>query len=115
MAVFSKVILSGSPASGRSVKVAATATLGTIIHTAHATDKDEIYLWAFNFHTADLALTIEFGGVASPDDLIVQTIPFKEGWIPIIPGLPLSGGLIVRAFAPSANLVMVNGFVNRIT
>jgi hypothetical protein len=45
MATFSKLVLSGST-DGRMVLVAATATLGTTIHTAHATDQDEIWLWA---------------------------------------------------------------------
>lgn len=108
----SRVLLSGGT-NGRSIKTVATATPGTLIHTAHATAFDEIFLYATNFHTADLALTIEWGGVTSPDDLTVMTIPFKDGDHLIIPGRHLTGGLIVRAFAASANLVMLNGYVNR--
>jgi hypothetical protein len=109
-----KVRLSGGT-NGRQIKVAATATAGTLIHTADATALDEIYLWAFNSSTAALKLTIELGGVTSPDDLIEQTIAAEDGYALVVPGLPLTGGVVVRAFCASANLVMLNGFVNRIT
>jgi len=114
MATFSKVILSGST-NGRMVKVAATATLGTTVHTAHASAQDEIHLWAVNSDTTARKLTIEFGGAASPDNLIEITIPPESGLIPVIPGLILTNSLVVTAFAESANVVMVAGFVNRIT
>ena len=76
MATYSKQLLSGTAASGRNVKVAATATAGTLIHTAvaGASDMDEIWLYACNTGAADVKLTIEYGGVASPDDLTEVTI-----------------------------------------
>lgn len=114
MAVFSKQILSGST-NGRMIKVVATATAGTLIHTAHATATDEIYLWAVNSDSTDRKLTIEYGGVASPDDLIEFTVPAESGFFAILPGLILTNSLVVRAFAATANVVMVGGFVNRIT
>jgi len=114
MATFSKQLLSGST-NGRPVKVVATASAGTTIHTAHASDIDEVWLWAMNTDTADRKLTIEFGGTTSPDDLIEVTIPAEAGLVAVIPGLPLSGGLLVRAFAAAANVVTLAGYVNRIT
>jgi len=114
MATFSKVKLSGST-DGRMVKVAATATVGTTIHTAHATSLDEISLWAVNSDTTARKLTIEFGGVAAPDNLIEITIPPESGLIPVVPGLILTNSLVVTAFAETANVVMVGGFINRIT
>lgn len=111
---FTKVALSGGT-NGRNVKVAATATPGTLIHTAHATSLDEIYLWAQNSDPTDRKLTIEFGGTTAPDDLIEVTIPAEAGPIEVIPGWILTGGVVVRAFAASANLVLINGFVNRIS
>jgi len=113
MAIYTKTILSGST-NGRPIKVVAIATPGTLIHTAHATSIDEIYLYACNTSTAAILLTIEFGGVTSPDDLIEFNIPAESGLYCICPGLPLTGGLIVRAFAESANLITIIGFVNRI-
>lgn len=115
MASVSKLFLSGGTADGRGIKVAQTATAGTLIHTAHASAKDEIWLWAINSHTADLLLTIEWGDVSSPDDLIQIVVPFRAGPIRVVPGWILSNSDVVRAFCASANLVMINGFVNRIT
>jgi hypothetical protein len=114
MATYSKVQLSGGT-TGKNVKVAATSTPGTTIHTAHATDIDEIWLWAVNSDTSDRKLTIEFGGVSAPDDLVEFTVPTEDGPYLIIPGWTLTNSLVVKAFAASANVIVINGFVNRIT
>lgn len=114
MATYSKLILSGST-NGRAVKVAATATAGTLLHTAHATDLDEVWVWAFNSSTAGVKLTLEVGGVTSPDDTLEVTIPPESGLVLVIPGLILTGSVVLRAFAASANVVMCAGYVNRIT
>lgn len=114
MATFSKVKLSGGT-DGRNVKVAATATAGTTIHTAHASALDEVWLWAVNSDSTDRKLTIEFGGTTSPDDLIEMTIPAEGGLVLVVPGLLVTNSVVVRAFAATANVVLVNGYVNRIT
>jgi len=114
MATYSKVQLSGGT-TGKNIKVVATATLGTTIHTAHASSIDELWLWAVNSDTTDRKLTIEFGAAASPDDLVEYTVPAEDGLHLIIPGLTLTNSLVVRAFAASANVILINGFVNRIT
>ena len=108
--------LSGAT-TGRGVLVAATSTPGTTIHTATTgtTNWDVIYLWAMNSHTADLLLTIEFGGTTSPDDLTQVTIPTRSGPNIVIPGWQLQNGLVVRAFAGTTNLITINGYVRRIT
>lgn len=112
---YSKVILSGST-NGRLIKVAATSTPGTTIHTAvaGAASIDEIWLWAINTDTSDRKLTIEYGGVASPDDLIEVIIPAESGLMLVVPGLILQNSLVVKAFAAAANVVLVGGYVNRI-
>ncbi len=114
MAVFSKQLLSGST-NGRSILVTQTATTGDTIHTAHATSTDEIWLWAFNSSAAGVKLTIEFGGTTAPNDTVEQTIGAESGFELVIPGLPLTNSLVVRAFAASANVVTINGYVNRVT
>lgn len=113
---YTKRMLSAS-ANGKQIKVAAIATPGTVIHQAVAsiTDKDEIWLYVTNNHTADLALTIEWGGVSVPDDLKQMTIPAKSGDYLIVPGHLLNNSLYVRAFAQTANLLCISGWVNRIT
>lgn len=114
MATYTKIKLSGST-DGMGVKVVQTATLGTTIHTAHATSLDEIWLWAVNSDTVERKLTIEYGGATSPDKLIEVTIPPEGGLALVIPGLLLTNSLVVTAFAASGNVIMIHGFVNRIT
>lgn len=118
MATFSKLVLSGST-DGRAIKVAATGTPGTTIHTGSATAAtiDEIWLYATNTDTTARKLTIEWGGVSSPDDLIELTIPAESGLTLVAPGLLIKGNatpLVVRAFCASANVVTIHGYVNRI-
>lgn len=105
MATYSKRVLSGST-DGRPIKVVATATAGTTIHTATATsgEIDELWLWAINTDTATRKLTIELGGTTAPDDLIVVGTPPESGLVLVVPGLPLRNGLVIRAFAAVANV-----------
>ena len=119
MATFSKITLSGST-DGRPIKVGATATPGTTIHTgsATATTYDELWLYAQNTDTSSRKLTIEWGGTSAPDDLIELTVAAESGLILITPGLVIKGNatpLIVRAFAATTNVVTILGYVNRIT
>lgn len=107
--------LSGST-DGKQIKVAATSTPGTTIHTATSsttTTWDRIYLYATNQDTADIALTIEYGGTSSPDDLITVTIPAKNGRVVLLDGEILQNSLVVKAFAGTANKVMISGHVIR--
>lgn len=110
--------LSGST-DGKAIKVVQTATAGDIIHTAVAGTTagtfDEIWLWAYNGHTENVTLTLEFGGVDVPDQNIIVTIPYKSGLVPVVPGLILQNGMVVAAFANVANVVTITGFVNAIT
>lgn len=116
MTQYIKSTLSGST-NGKQIKVAATGTPGTLIHTAVSgtTDYDEIWLWAVNSSASSVALTIEWGGVANPDDRITINIPANAGLQIVVPGLILNNSNVVRAFAGSANVVMISGFVNKIT
>lgn len=110
-----KVQFSGST-NGRPVKVVATATPGTTIHTAtaNASTLDEVWLWAVNTSALKVALTVELGGTASPDDWIEVGLTGESGLILVVPGIPLDGGVVVKAFADAANVVNIVGFVNRI-
>jgi len=117
--LISKDTLSGSD-DGRNILIAATATLGDTIHTAPSDSKllDEIWLWAMNTGPDDLKLTLEWGGVTSPDDLIELTIPQEDGPIVIVPGWVLKGNStpkVVTAFAETTNLLTIGGYVNRIS
>ena len=118
MATAYKRKLSGST-DGKAIKVVQTATAGDTIHTAVAGTTagtfDEIWLWAYNGHTADVVLTLEWGGATVPDQNIIVTIPAKSGLVPITPGLILQNGMVVKAFAATANVITLLGFVNAIT
>jgi hypothetical protein len=116
MATYSKVLLSGGT-NGKNIKVVATSSAGTTVHTATSgtSNLDELWLYACNTDTSDRKLTVEYGGTTSPDDTIEVTIGAEAGWVLVCPGLLLQNSLIVKAFAAAANVVLVNGFVNRIT
>ena len=118
MATFSKQVLSGST-DGRMIKVVQTATAGTTIHTgsATATTFDEIWLYAVNSSASAVKLTIEWGGVSSPDDLIELSVAAESGLVLVSSGLIIKGNatpLLVRAFAATANVINIAGYVNRI-
>jgi hypothetical protein len=122
MATFSKLALqpAGSTGDGLGILVAATATAGTAIHTASATATtiDEVWLYAYNNHSADILLTIEFGGVTAPKDVIKQTVTTQSGLVLVCAGLLVQGNAtpkVVRAFAATASQISIFGYVNRIT
>lgn len=101
---------------GRGIKVTTNATPGTLIHTAVsgalAGTCDEIWLWAYNADLANVVVFVEWGEI----DLVRKTtIPLQSGLVPLIPGLILQNGQTVRVYASAANVIKIDGFVNRIT
>lgn len=117
MASYSRQLLSGST-NGKTVKIVATATAGTTIHTAvtGTTGFDEIYIWVTNTSANSVLLTCEWGGVTDPDNLIVKqlSIPANSPPIPIITGQVLNNALVVGMFASTASVLVASGYVNRI-
>ena len=112
-----KLALSGST-NGKRIKVAATATPGTLIHTAtaSATDTfDEVWLNVYNSDTAPVEITFEWGEATAPDGNVKQTIPAKSGLTQVIPGDVLQNSLVVRAFAGTTNVLTVGGYVHRLS
>jgi hypothetical protein len=115
MATFSKQKFSEST-NGRQIKVVATASSGTLIHTAHSTAFDEVWLYAVNDTATDRLLTIQWGGTTATDDDIEYTVKAQNGLYLIIPGLILTGSTTIRAYcAAAANAIQISGYVNRIT
>jgi hypothetical protein len=115
MATYTPIALSGAT-DGKNIKVVATATAGTIIHTAHATNDDKLWLWAHNSSATARLLTLEWGGVTDPDDLIDVTIPVQNVPTLIVPGWTITNSLVVRAFcAAAANTIIINGYGTRIS
>ena len=122
MATFTKLALqpAGTTGTGLGILVAATSTAGTAVHTASstATTIDEIWLYAVNTHTSDIKLTIEWGEATEPNGNIEYTVKAESGLYLIVPGLLLQGNAtakVVRAFAATANEIVIHGYVNRIT
>ena len=122
MATFTKKTLepAGATGTGLGIKVAATATAGTAIHTgsATATTIDEVWLYVINTSASAVKLTIEWGEATAPDGNIEQTVAAESGLLLVIPGLLLQGNAtakVVKAFAATANVLVIHGYVNRIT
>lgn len=113
--IFTKNILSGST-NGKGIKVVATATLGTTIHTAVSgtSSFDEIWLYAYNSDTVTRTLTIEWGQATVPDGNIIVSIPNQSGRFLLVDGRLLNNSLVVTAFASAANVIIIDGFVNSI-
>jgi len=116
MATYSKTKLSAST-NGKGVKVVATASAGTTIHTAVSgtSDWDEVWVYGMNTSGSSVDLTLEFGGMVDPDNVIEVTIPSESGLQLIVPGLLLQNSLVLSAFASSANVIVLYGFVNRVS
>ena len=113
MATFTKTLLSGST-NGKAILVTATDSPGTTIHTAvtGTSSLDEIWLYAVNSSGEDVRLTIEWGVITGGN--IGLAIPPESGLILVVPGLLLQNSLVVRAFADTANVICIHGYVNRI-
>lgn len=116
--------LSGST-QGEPIKVTATSTPGTSIHSTgtSATVVDRLYLWANNTQAASTAstvlLTLEWGAATAPDFNIQTPISGQGGLQMIVDGLPLLGNgsvaLTVKAFAATTAVINVTGYVLRVT
>jgi hypothetical protein len=120
MATYAKTILSGST-DGRAIKVVATSGTGTEIHTGSATATTLHEIWLYAVNSSDslaVKLTVQWGGTSIPDDQIELTIQPESGLVLVAPGLLIKGNatpLVVRAFAGSANVITIHGYVNTIT
>lgn len=110
------LVLSGST-SGRPIKITATAIAsGTTIHTVSALTGglDDVFLSFTNTDTVPRTLTLGWGGVTDPDDLICKALTVPPGGpYNLIGGIRLGGGLIIKAAASTANVILVSGGANR--
>ena len=109
----SRILLNGST-NGKGVLIAATATAGTTIHTAitGTTQMDRLFIGFSNLHTSAVTLTIEWGGVTDPDNLLVKAYSMAAAssveWL--VWDAPIQNSLIVAAFASVANKIIATGY-----
>ena len=119
MATFNKAKLSGST-DGLAVKVTGTNTAGAVtVHTAVAGTTagtfDEIWIYANNTSTSAVKLTLEWGTATAADGNIELTIAAEAGLVLVVAGLILQNSRVVKAFAGTADVLLLTGFVNSIT
>ena len=118
---YSIVPLSGST-DFRGIKIAATASPGTTIHTAQAsaTLPDLLHLEFLNTDTVPRPLTLEWGGTTNPDDR--KTYLLLPGETRVVSHqVPIRNALVVKAasitmtwvdgasYAGAANVIVCTG------
>lgn len=119
MATFTKTLLSGST-QGQPITVVATVSTGTTIHATGTSSStiDEVWLYANNTSTSPVVLTIQFGGTGAVQHAKPITLAPQSGDVLVIGGLPLTGtgsaANSVYAFAGTASVITISGYVNRI-
>lgn len=106
--------LSAASAEGDAIKVAATSTPGTLLHTAGASGVEVLTLYAVNTSSTTVTLTLEWGGTTSPDDLVPQDIRPNVGPVKLCMNRPLAAGASLRAFAGTTNVLTVYGEMNKV-
>jgi len=120
MATYVKKLLSSS-ATGAPTTVVATASTGTTIHETGSSSSiiDEVWLYANNTSTSPVLLTVQFGGTGAVQHAKPITLAPQSGDVLIVAGLPLtgtgSGASTVAAFAATASVITISGYVNRIS
>jgi hypothetical protein len=117
MATYTKLPLSAS-VNGQQILVAAnTSGSATPIHTAVAgtTSYDEIWLYAYNESTSSILTSILWGGTSEPNNVNRITVGPQLGRLLIADGKLLQNGLTVSAYSSIPNVILVDGFINRIS
>ena len=94
---------------------------GLLIHATGNSSSiiDEVWLYAYNSSSAPVTLTIQYGGATYIDNDIKIDLPPTSGLTLVVPGLILTGTganpNVVYAYATTANVVTLSGYVNRIS
>jgi hypothetical protein len=111
----------GTESSGYVGIALAATTSGSpdIIHTSSSTADifDEVYVFVTNTSAAALDVTFQTatGAGASRTEITTFSVPSKSGIFLVIPGLLISGGYRLEAYAPTTpSSINVFGFVNRL-
>lgn len=119
MSNFTALIPSGST-DGRPIKVVATSTPGTTVHTATSAagmeSVDEVFVWAVNTRANGIFGTLHIGTVTDDEQSINFRVPGGyAGPTLILPGVRLRNGVVLTATASVANRVNLIVNVNRVS
>jgi hypothetical protein len=109
--------LSGS-VDGKGIVLGSGSPSDTVVHegVVSAVDGtyDEVWLFGYNSHTADVIVTIEWGDAVVPRVITLEPGGGYKGLIPLIPGLLIrNNDVVAKASVP--DVVIIDGFVHRIT
>lgn len=99
MATYARGYFTGST-NGTPIPVTSTDSAGAaVIHTA-STKTEEIYLDAYNNHTAPVELGIDFGNTTAP---VKISVPSKAGPVRVIDGWPLRNAKTIACFCSTVS------------
>jgi hypothetical protein len=74
-----------------------------------------VWVYANNTSATAAKLTLEWGTTTAIDGNIELTISAESGLVLVIPGLILQNSLLVKAFAATADVILLTGYVHNIT
>lgn len=100
--------------NGRYISITATATLGTLCHTAvtGTVRWDKVWLYATNTSAVQVLVTVEFGGVGTANNVL--TLVAAQSQANLIYGIPLQNALTVTVFAATTAVINVGGFIEQV-
>jgi len=101
-----KIIPASAATHFKGIKIAATSSPGTLLHTGQASTVDGcvdvVEVKVYNSDSVDRLVTFECGGTTAPDDNQGGYVPSKETRSFII---YVRNGLLLKAFADAANVL----------
>jgi hypothetical protein len=112
MNTYTKAPLSSSP-FGRAIAVTGTASPGVLIHTASASQLDEVYLYAQNNGASAVLVNVAWGGT-TVYDLTQTLVASQSGRTMLTDGKLITNAGTISAYLSSVGTVCFDGFVNRI-
>jgi hypothetical protein len=106
--------------NGRPIKIVATSTPGTTIHTATDSDRpdgcDEVWLWAGSTASVGVNGTLQIGQSGDDGSYVnFRVPPAYVGPIAILAGHRVLDGLVITATASVAERINIWGNVNRVS
>ena len=99
-----RVALSGINSGGGLINIAATSTVGTLIHTGvdftGSSRWDEVWLFASNKHSGSTSY-------------FKVSVPADDGLYVVLPGISVNSSKIITAFAATGDVINIGGYVEQ--